>query len=248
MKIVINNLVAEYDINGEGKTILFLHGWGVDLHSFDKLVDELKGKYRIIRLDLPGFGGTTTPTKWKLDDYVDFVREFVYKADVEPSVLLGHSFGGRIIIKGVGGGKLKAKKIILISPAGVSLFNLKKFLIRVVSKVGKLLLYIPPVYFWKESIRKKFYKGIGSEYLDNREMREIFGSVVSEDLAPYADNINSETLLIWGEKDLVTPLSDGKFLKNRIKNSKLEILQNSGHFSFVEEPKKVAQLIEGFMM
>ena len=248
MKILINNIVTEYLDEGSGPIVLMLHGWGVDLHSFDNLVNKLSSKYRIIRVDLPGFGGTSVPKSWKLDDYVDFVKEFLYKTDIQPNVLLGHSFGGRIIIKGVGGFKLKAEKIVLVSPAGVSLFNLKKAIIRYVSKIGKVLLHIPPLYFWKERIKKRFYKGIGSEYLDNKNMKEIFGSVVSEDLAPYAKNIKQETLLVWGDKDYVTPLSDVKFLNSILPNSKLEIVKNTGHFSFVEDTQEVARLVGEFIM
>lgn len=248
MKILINNIVTEYLDEGSGPTIFMLHGWGVDSHSFDKLIPLLSRNFRIVRVDLPGFGGTSVPRSWKLDDYVDFVKEFLYKADVEPDVLLGHSFGGRIIIKGVGSNKFKPAKIVLISPAGVSLFNLKRELIRLFSKIGKLLIQIPPLYFWKESIRKKFYKKIGSGYLDDNNLKDIFGSVVKEDLEPYAKNINAKTLLVWGERDYVTPLSDGLFLNKVIKGSVIKIIKDSGHFSFVEKPKEVAGLIEEFIM
>lgn len=248
MKIVVNNLVTEYLDEGAGPIIVMLHGWGVDLHSFDKLSNKLSPKYRIVRVDLPGFGGTDLPKSWKLDDYINFVSSFIEKLDIKPDVLLGHSFGGRIIIKGVGNNKLKANKIILVSPAGVSLFNLKKTIIRYLSKMGKLFLYVPPIYFWKENIKKMFYKSIGSGYMDNRNMKEIFGSVVSEDLEPYAKNIKQKTLLVWGDRDYVTPLSDGKFLNKVLSNSNLEIIKNAGHFSFVERPEEVVRLIEDFIM
>jgi len=254
MKILINNLVTEYEdvypnseAGREGKTILMLHGWGVNLHSFDKITEILKQKYRIIRLDLPGFGATDIPKNWSLENYINFVSEFMAKLNIKPNVLLGHSFGGRIIIKGLGSGKLNTEKIILISPAGVSLFNLKKNIVKVISKIGKLLLYIPPIYFWKESIRNKFYKIIGSEYMDNTKMKEIFGSVVSEDLKPYAENIKNETLLIWGWSDYVTPLSDGEFLNKVLQNSKLEIIKYGGHFSFIEKSEEVAEKISKFV-
>ena len=79
-------------------------------------------------------------------------------------------------------------------------------------------------------------------------MKDIFGSVVKEDLEPYAKNINAKTLLVWGERDYVTPLSDGLFLNKVIKGSVIKIIKDSGHFSFVEKPKEVAGLIEEFIM
>lgn len=247
MKIIVKNLAIEYDDIGFGKEILMLHGWGTDMHSFNPLIRKLSG-YRIIRLDLPGFGSSEIKKKWNLSDYVNFVKDFLSKLDLRPSIIIGHSFGGRIIIKGVGSGIFNPEKIVLISPAGVSSFNLKIFLIKIFSKFFKFILFVPPLVFWKNSIRKNFYKHIKSEYMDNPDMKDTFSAVVSENLTSYAKNIKQKTILIWGEKDQITPLSDGKFLNKVLSNSKLEIVENTGHFSFVEDPDRVARLINDFIM
>lgn len=250
MKIIINNLATEYKDEGAGPVILMLHGWGVDLGEFDKISEILKENFRIVRVDLPGFGGTEMPKKWNLDDYVKFVKLFIEKFELDKEqdfAILGHSFGGRIILKGVGGDKLSAEKIIMISPAGVSLKNQRRSVFKVVAKIGGLLVYIPPFVFWRKIIREKMYKMIGSDYLEQGNMSHIFKSVVGEDLSHCAKKIDTETLLIWGEHDTVTPKSDGEHLHHLLKNSKMEIVKGAGHFSFDESPEEVAGMIRKFL-
>ena len=78
-------------------------------------------------------------------------------------------------------------------------------------------------------------------------MQDVFKVVVEEDLDPCAKNISVPTLLIWGENDLSTPISQAKVLQSLIKNSKLHIIPNTDHFSFIEKSQEVVELIEGFL-
>src|SRR3989338_8464939 len=103
--MIVDNLATEYADQGQGPVILMLHGWGGSLHGFDLLVNDLVQNHRVIRLDLPGFGGTDAPTEtWNLDNYISFTKNFVNKLfPVDPSspgssgwnsieAIIGHSF------------------------------------------------------------------------------------------------------------------------------------------------------------
>src|SRR6185436_3700921 len=99
MKSIVSGLATEHSENGVGPTILMLHGWGDSLHSFDILAQKLQG-YQIVRLDLPGFGNSELPRGiWDMERYAKFVKEFCEKMHIDPEFVVGHSFGGRILIK-----------------------------------------------------------------------------------------------------------------------------------------------------
>ncbi len=247
MKCLVDSMVIEYEDLGEGPSILLLHGWGNDLHSFDKLAESLQSLYRVVRLDLPGFGGSTRPERWNLDSYVNFVKSFLQKIDCEPSVLIGHSFGGRIIIKGVASGKLLADKLIMIAPAGVSVVRSRRKFFQMLAKVGGLLSLIPPFLFWRTKIKHWFYKAIDSDYHSAGSMKDIFGSVTGEDLSASASKLKNPTLLVWGREDVVTPLADGELLHRLIADSQLEIIENAGHFAHLEKPEEVEKVIMNFI-
>ena len=117
----------------------------------------------------------------------------------------------------------------------------------ILAKVGNFASYIPPLVFVRHKLKNKFYKAIGSDYLDSGHMKEIFKAVVEEDLSLDASKIKTPTLLIWGEKDRITPLEDGLKLSQLIRNSKFEIIKDTGHFSHLEKAEEIIRLIEGFI-
>lgn len=248
MKTVVNSLVIEYTDEGNGPTVLMLHGWADNLHTFDALIPALQG-YRIVRLDLPGFGNSErSKDTWGVIEYARFVQFFCKKIQAEPQILIGHSFGGRIIIKGVGTGVFTPQKIVLIASAGIARkTTLKSLLLRTLAKIGKALTLIPPFSLYRQQIRKNLYATLGSDYFAVGSMRDIFLKVVREDLVEYARQIRVPTLLIWGSEDTSTPLSDGEKIRDAIRLSELQIIHRATHFVHQEKPHEVATLIREFI-
>lgn len=249
MKVIVKNLALEYDDRGSGPVMLLLHGWQDDLHTFDPIVPLLAPSWRIVRLDLPGFGKSEAPGRaWELDQYVSAVAEFIDKLDLHVEVLVGHSFGGRITIKGLGTGSLHAKKAVLIASAGVAKRNSpRRRFFMLIAKAGKMFTLIPPLRFVREELRKMLYKSTGSDYLKAGPLKDTFLKVVEEDLTSTARTVSVPTLLIWGDADTETPLSEGKLLSNLIRVSSLEVFGGAGHFVHLEKPGEVAQAITHFV-
>ncbi|MEK7167193.1 MAG: alpha/beta hydrolase [Patescibacteria group bacterium] len=250
MKIIIKNIAIEYFDEGNGPIMLFLYGWKDTLHSFDSLIPLLSKQYRIIRIDLPGFGNSELPQiTWNLDNYIQFIKDFINKLNVQIDVLIGHSFGGRIAIKAVATEIIKPKKLILIASAGIAKTQtIHNYFFYILAKVGKIITLFPPFIFWRKRLRKKLYNMAGSDYFLSGKLKNTFLNVIKEDLKLCASKITIPTLLIWGDQDKATPLNDGKCLSKIISNSKLEIISNTGHFVHQENPQKVAEIISKFIL
>lgn len=249
MQIIVQNLAIEYQDEGRGPIVLFLHGWKDTLHTFDFIVALLKSKYRIIRLDLPGFGKSELPkVDWNLNNYVALVNDFIQKLDLEIYATVGHSFGGRVIIKGTAEKIFKPEKIVLIAAAGLAKKRTgRNLLLMILAKIGKMVTLLPPFSFWRTQLRRKIYQSVGSDYFAAGSLQKVFLNVVREDLAAAASQINQSTLLIWGSRDQQTPLADGQRLAGLIAESSLEVLDGGGHFIHQEQPQLVANLIEKFL-
>ncbi len=249
MKLIIQNIATEYTDEGSGPVILCLHGWKDSLHTFDSLKPALLKKGRVIALDLPGFGETGNPPgAWQVNDYVQFVANFLQKMNVDADFLVGHSFGGRVIIKGLGEGKLRAKKVVLIAAAGiVPEKTWRSRLVAIVSRVAAVFFRIPPFHFLRNKIRTIFYKIIGSDYLNAGALQETFVKIIAEDLSDYARRITIPTLLIWGKHDKATPLATAEKLHALIPDSRLEVFPDAAHFVHHEKAVEVGSLIEGFL-
>jgi pimeloyl-ACP methyl ester carboxylesterase len=247
MKVIIQNLAIEYKDEGEGPILLMLHGWGATLHYFDVLCEHLRD-FRIIRMDMPGFGESQMPhDTWDVERYARFVAAFCEKLRIEPVCMLGHSFGGRVITKGVSKQILRPQKLVLVASAGVSSRDtFRNVAYAGIAKFGKLILS-PLSRGWYERIRRGFYVFTGSDYLSVRDMASTFLRVVEEDLSTDAAKVTLPTLIIWGDRDGMTPLSEGKKLHSLIRGSRLVVIGGADHFVHMQEPGEVAQLIQEFI-
>lgn len=251
MQAVVDGLITSYSEVGKGKKIiLMLHGWADDSHTFESLAKELTAKskkYQVLLLDLPGFGGTQQPAEaWGLKDYASFVADFLTKIEVAPDVLVGHSNGGAIVVKGLATGQLKADKLVLIASAGVRQPSIKKTALRIAAKPLGLAIRVLPA-GTRQKIRRKAYGAIGSDYLIAEHMQETFKRVVSEDVTAEAAQISLPVCLIYGDQDTATPAYYGHAFAKAMPNSELKIVPMAGHFVHQEQTYQVNDIIKGFL-
>lgn len=239
----LNIYYEEY--KGGKKELIFLHGWGNSSKTFKNQVEFLKDKYHIYLIDLPGFGKSNEQLNpYNLDDYVNLITCFVKEKEINNPILIGHSFGGRVIIKYLQ--KYNVEKIILIASAGIK--NKKSMKKRI-----KIIIY---------KLKKKWYqitknyvnynyliKTSGSTDYQNstKILKETMVKILNEDLTKSLKNINAKTLLIWGKKDQETKIEHAYLFKKLIKNSTLTIFENAGHFVHQEEKDNVNEIIKNFI-
>ncbi|MCR5637076.1 MAG: alpha/beta hydrolase [Clostridiales bacterium] len=253
MIINIDGINTNYIKQGGGEACLLLHGWGANIKLFERLINLLSKKYCVYALDMPGFGETDEPKNtWCVDDYVDFVLKFAEKMNITSANLLGHSFGGRVIIKMVTREStgLEPLKITLIDSAGIKpKKSLKQKLSLRAYKISRAVMQTPPLKKMfpdaVENMRKK--RGSADYNSASPVMRSTLVKVVNEDLTPLLKNIKQSTLLIWGDKDTATPIDDARLMEKLIPDSGLVVVKGSGHYSFLEQPVFVEKVIASFM-
>ncbi len=249
MQVIVDNLLLNYHEIGKGPVVVCLHGWGDNSTTFEGLTKELEKTYQVVMLDLPGFGGSQAPPgAWNLENYVQLVAQWLKKIGVsKPFAIIGHSFGGSIATAGLAGRTLQADRLVLLASAGVrNRYSLRKKMFVVAAKTGKAsTAWLPQSQ--KQKIRKGFYNKIGSDALLAPNLEETFKNIVSQDIQQEAAKIRIPTLLIYGSADSQTPVEDAKLLHKAIKNSRLEIIQNAGHFIQQEQPQKINELIGEFL-
>jgi len=232
------------------KSIVILHGWYSSKERWQKVKEIIEKEGIKVEIpDLPGFKEETRLNNpWCLDDYLNWTEKFIEDKKnsgelTEPFFLLGHSFGGRVAIRFAIKNPEKLKGLILLSAAGI---KPKENFIANSSLIFKQLYFLPGYGLF----RKFFYKFIlrKTDYIKlEGTMKETFKKVISEDLGDLLSEIKAETLILWGEKDNVTPLSDACFMKEKIINSKLEILKGLNHTAYFENPEIVGPKILDFI-
>lgn len=241
MQIVIDGLLTSYQVLGEGKnTILLLHGWQRSSREWIPTAKNLADKYKIVLLDLPGFGNTPRPKEtYSIFDYATFVEHFLQKLEIKKVTLIGHSFGGRIGII-LAYKTTLLEKLILVDAAAVE----KKSLV-VQTKIAINKLAIAPVKLFFPNYVEKLKTRFGSDdYQTAGTMRDIFIKTVNEDLTPVLGKISVPTIIIWGEKDSTRPLNEGLFIKDTIKDARLRVVWGAYHSPYLEKPKEFMEILE----
>lgn len=242
-----------YKITGEGdETVVILQGWGTDLGVYDSVAGCISDKYKVVQFDLPGFGGSDEPKEaWNVDAFADFFCKFMQALDIKRATLIGHSYGGRIIIKLAARNNIpfEIKNIVLIDSAGImpkrsfkQKFNIRKY------KIIKKIVNVKLIYALFPELIDDWRSRQGSADYRNASpiMRRCMVMAVNEDLTELLPYIKQDTLLIWGDKDTATPISDGRLMEERIKNSGLCVLEGCGHFSFLEKPSQFKSIMRSY--
>ncbi len=251
MNITIKGINVNYQDVGSGQPILLLHGWGSSCQVYKGIINLLKDSYRLIAPDFPGCGSTPAmDTPWDTDDYVDFVLEFLNALDIINPILIGHSHGGRVCMKAAADRKIAPPKIILLDAAG--LIPVKTFRQKFKAnsfKFIKAVLSLPLINRFSGSLMDKARRHYGSADYNAAPpvLRQTLVKLVNTDIRDILPNISCPTLLIWGENDTATPLSDAKIIEKLIPDAGLCTIKNAGHFAFCEQPYTAHAIIKSFL-
>lgn len=226
---------------GEGKDLLFLHGYGANKESFLPQIKYFSKFYRVTAFDFTGFGKSPPLSEaWSVEDYANETERLIEELSLKKPSIVAHSFGARVAVKLAArpNAKNTLEKLILTGAAGINL--------------NRGLLYRAKITAYRAC--KKFFPGYAEKHFGSAEyrvltpiMRESYKKIVNEDLRGEAQKIVLPTLLIYGEKDDITPINVGMVYRSHIKNSQLKVMNGCGHFAFTDDPLTFQRLTEEFL-
>jgi pimeloyl-ACP methyl ester carboxylesterase len=242
MEIIVDGLKVHYEYTCREEVkhrtcLLFLHGWGGSVKSFQGVSDFFSLSRPVLSVDFAGFGGSCEPDRvFGIRDFCTQVQAVLEAERIERVHIVGHSFGGRAAICLTTAMPELVKKLVLVDSAGLKpKFSLKKKLKQMRYKRAKK--------------RGKNLSKFGS--LDYRtasdNMKKTLVKIVNENLTELLEKIKSPTLLIWGKNDKDTPLYMAKKMKKKIPDSGLIIFENAGHYSYLDEQESFVRILEKFL-
>ncbi len=251
MECKVDGLTVHYLDEGQGPALLLLHGWGSSVEAWRLLMGEFSGSFRCVALDFPGFGGSDMlPEPWDVERYARFTLSFLETIGLQDPILVGHSFGGRVILKLAGTGRVHPPKIILLDAAGVKPTKTTRQKLRQTTfKTIRRVLTLPGVRRYTGELLARARGHFGSADYNNAPevLRRTLVLTVNEDLCCHMPGIQAPTLLIYGEKDTATPVQDAKKMEQLIPDAGLCVIPGAGHFSFVEQPGRVHAILHSFL-
>ncbi|MCP6718516.1 MAG: alpha/beta hydrolase [Patescibacteria group bacterium] len=250
--ISINNLKVNYKATGSGPVILILHGWPSSSDSWARSMKSLSiAGYQVICPDLPGFGKSDTQVQpWSVANYMEWVLKFADSLKLDDFILLGHSFGGRVAVKFSAKYGDRLKCLILCDSAGIRpKLDAKSTAISKVVQIGNNVFSPGFLVEVKNVLRNILYFFIKNrDYVKAKGvMKATMTKVVEEDLGLYLPKIKNKTLLIWGKKDTLVPIEYAYQFKDKIRDSKLEIIPGVGHSPHFRAFERLTEIIIMFL-
>lgn len=267
-----DNILINYEEQGEGdKIIVFLHGFGATLNSWNDIrLLFPKNEYHLFLIDLKGFGFSSKPFdgNYSFKDQSEIIYQFLRFIKAENIILIGHSYGGGVALVTYINSLDKKEdtligKLVLIDCAAYQ--QELPFFIKYLSTpiINQLIFLLPSkvraeytlknLFFNPNKINENlivryatFFSGDSLKYTFIESARQIFPSNYKSLILRYKE-IKIPTLIIWGENDPALSLKYGIKLHEEIPNSVFEIIKKCGHIPQEECPKETYDLINTYL-
>jgi len=249
----INYEIFEKEKSSKHPPLLLLHGWMANIQAMIPIYKYFSETRKVIVLDFPGQGGKSDTLKevWGVPEYSEMVKCFIEDQNIIGSDVIAHSFGGRVTIYLASKYQTLFNRIILTDSAGILPKKSLKARLKLISY--KFLKSFYKIIMSKEKYENKLKQmrekrsSIDYKALDSDIMRETFKKIVNLNLKENLKYIKNSTLIVWGENDKDTPIYMAKIMEKEIKDSGLVILENAGHFSYIDNTQKYLLVANEFL-
>jgi pimeloyl-ACP methyl ester carboxylesterase len=261
----VDGMQVHYRDEGSGPALVLLHGTSSSLHTWDGWNNALKKSFRVLRLDLPGFGltGPHPSRNYEISTYVSFLEHFVGKVGIERFALAGNSLGGTIAWNYAATHPERLSALILIDAGGHAPRSSSggPLAFRAVHwpVIPEIMVRLDPRPFVEDGVKKTYGDPgrIRPETIDRYyELtlrpgnREAF---VDRMRLPFTDEtarlraISAPTLVMWGARDQIYPVEIAKLFERDVKGSRAIVYDDLGHIPMEEDAPRTSADAQKFL-
>jgi pimeloyl-ACP methyl ester carboxylesterase len=260
-----------YRRGGEGPALLLLHGIAGSSETWVPAMRLLQRDYTLLAPDFLGHGGSSKPKgDYSLGNYAAGVRDFLDLLEIERATVIGQSYGGGVAMQFAYQFPERCERLVLIDAGGLG--REVSWLLRYVTLPGAEYvlpaLFSSPIRDWGNSLLSFLHdRGIHSaratemwrsfSSLTDPANRAAFVRTMRAVIEPAGQAISAmdrlylaehmPTLIVWGDRDKIIPVSHAYQAHEAIPNSRLEIVEGVGHFPHVEDPYRFVEILVDFL-
>ncbi len=253
---------VHYRDEGNGPTLVLLHGTASSLHTWDAWAKQLKDSFRVIRMDLPGFGltGPDRLDRYEVSDDVRFLSDFLNTLDIKEAHIAGSSLGGRIAWQYALEHPNHVKSLTLIDalgypqtswPPAIQLAQWPVF--------DTIMTHISPRFMYKQGLSDVYHQPQQiTEVLVDRyfELSRYPGNMAAfpkrvkarlDQDAHLIPSITAPTLVLWGEQDKYFPVENARRFVDDMPNAVAHTYANVGHLPMEEAAQQSLRDFKSFI-
>ena len=251
-----------FDIQGAGSPIVIVHGTPWSSFNMRHLIQELSTDFKVHYFDLLGYGQSDQAAgDVSLGIQNRLLDAFLDHWNLENPFVIGHDFGGATVLRTHLINGRQFKKIVLIDPVAVSPWGSSFF--KHVQQHEAAFAGVPD--YIQDAIVRAYvqtaaYQPIPPETMDHivkpwsagegkaafyRQIAQADSRFTEEVQVRYGE-INTPTLILWGEEDTWIPVEKGEQLHQLIPSSTFHVIPESGHLIIEERPNDLLNKIRPF--
>lgn len=258
---------------GEGSPVVFIHGLGGSWQNWLENVPAAAERGRVVALDLPGFGWSDPPAgEISISEFADTVEALCDHLELGPVALVGNSMGGFTAAETAIRHPARVERLVLVDAAGISTSELMRRPARAMAKMltlgttararrtgpgdGRVLLPARPAALHaavatiarhptrlKRDLLAEQMVGRGSE----RAFLSSLDALMDYDLRERLPEIACPTLVVQGADDMLVPASDADEFNRLIPDSRVVLLEDTGHVPMLERPTVFNESLFSFL-
>jgi len=261
VRTTVNNITISYTDEGpvEAPVIIFIHGFPLNKTMWEMQLEVLKDEYRVIAYDVRGHGDTDAGSDhFSIDLFVTDLISFMNDLNINKAILCGLSMGGYIALNAVenypqlfdalilsdtscAADTTESKHKRLMAIEDIKINGIENFANENIKN-----LFAPGSFQSKESAISRV-----REMIVNTTTESIFNTMhalaMRKETCSRLTGIKLPVLILVGIDDIITPLSAAKVMHENIPGSKLNIVEQAGHLSNMENPYEFNYLIKKFI-
>lgn len=258
----VDGLTLHYYEGGpaDGDTLVMIHGFGANRDNWLRMARHFTERYRVIALDLPGFGESSKPdASYDVASQTERLHAFVTALNIEKPHLIGNSMGGHIAALYAARYPDQVSSIALLDNAGITsprmseMFQMiergqpNPLVVRKAEDFGTLMDFVfvnpPPL---PDSLKRHF----AAQSMANQAHYDMIFTQLREQyvpLEPELPKIQVPVLVLWGDRDRVLDVSSIEVMKPLLQKPTVVVMKDCGHAPMIERPEETAQHYQAFL-
>ncbi len=258
----IGGLNAHVSEGGSGMPLLLVHGLGGP-PTWRLIFEPLMRHFRVLSIDLPGFGGSDPPKRWYSNrDYADFLVQTAEELEFRDGIVCGVSWGGQLAVEFADRQPARVAALVLIASSGLRrrvyasapavARAVAGALRRTILQSPALIGLISRALYYEIDSRPPDSVALFAEQLSPDGRKEAFANALlaaaagDPRMAEKLSRIRAPALILWGENDLVIPKKHAFRFQKAIPDATLRLFPRCGHAMPLEKPEELIDALLTF--